>query len=111
MCSSDLNSTLASLQVAPARVVVRNTGGRAEIGWTQARVARVKVTIETPEGVVVRTASNAATQPGEQTVLWDGKAGSRKPVAGGRYIVRVTATNELGVVSLTQPLTVRRVKR
>jgi phosphodiester glycosidase/flagellar hook capping protein FlgD len=106
-----VNSTLASLQVAPARVVVRNTGGRAEIRWTQARVARVKVTIETPEGVVVRTASNAATQPGEQTVLWDGKAGSRKPVAGGRYIVRVTATNELGVVSLTQPLTVRRVKR
>ena len=106
-----VNSTLASLQVAPARVVVRNTGGRAEIRWTQARVARVKVTIETPEGVVVRTASNAATQPGEQTVLWDGKAGSRKPVAGGRYIVRVTATNEFGVVSLTQPLTVRRVKR
>jgi hypothetical protein len=106
-----VNSTLASLQVAPARVVVRNTGGRAEIRWTQARVARVKVTIETPEGVVVRTASNAATQPGEQTVLWDGKAGSRKPVAGGRYVARVTATNELGVVSLTQPLTVRRVKR
>jgi Phosphodiester glycosidase/FlgD Ig-like domain len=106
-----VNSTLASLRVSPARVVVRSSGGRAEIRWAQARSARVKVTIETPEGIVVRTVSNAATQPGEQTVLWDGKAGNRKPVAGGRYVARVTATNELGVVSLTQPLTVRRVKR
>jgi hypothetical protein len=106
-----VNSTLASLRVSPARVVVRNTGGRAEIRWAQARGARVKVTIETPEGIVVRTMSNAATQPGEQTVIWDGKAGNRKPVAGGRYVARVSATNELGVVSLAQPLTVRRVKR
>jgi Phosphodiester glycosidase/FlgD Ig-like domain len=105
-----VNSTLASLQVTPARIVVRSTGGRAEIRWTQARVARVKVTIETPEGIVVRTVSNAATQPGAQTVVWDGKAGTRKPVAGGRYVARVTATNELGAVSLAQPLTVRRVK-
>ena len=106
-----VNSTLASLRVSPVRVVVRNTGGRAEIRWAQARVARVKVTIETPEGIVVRTVSNAATQPGEQALFWDGMAGNRKPVAGGRYVARVAATNELGVVSLAQPLTVRRVKR
>ena len=106
-----VNSTLASLRVSPVRVVVRNTGGRAEIRWAQARVARVKVTIETPEGIVVRTVSNAATQPGEQALFWDGKAGNRKPVAGGRYVARVAATNELGVVSLAQPLIVRRVKR
>jgi len=31
-------------------------------------------------------------------------------VAGGRYVVRLAATNELGSVSLTQPLTVSRVK-
>jgi hypothetical protein len=29
-------------------------------------------------------------------------------VAGGRYVVRVAATNELGLVSLTQAITVRR---
>jgi hypothetical protein len=104
-----VNSTLASLRVSPARVVVRKTGGRADIRWSQARAARVKVAVETPEGIVVRTISNAATQPGETAVVWDGRAGNRKPVAGGRYVVRVTATNELGSVSLTQPLTVRRV--
>jgi hypothetical protein len=104
-----VNSTLGSLRVAPLRVVVRKTGGNAEIGWSQARAARIRVTVETPQGIVVRTVSNAALTAGEQAVLWDGRAGNRKPVAGGRYIVRVTSTNELGVVSLTQPITVRRV--
>jgi hypothetical protein len=32
-------------------------------------------------------------------------------VGTGRYLVKVTATNELGAVSLTQLLTVRRVAR
>jgi Phosphodiester glycosidase/FlgD Ig-like domain len=105
-----VNSTLASLRVVPARVVVRPSGGRADIGWTQARAARVRVTIETPEGIVVRTVANGALEAGEQTVSWDGRRANRKPVAGGRYVVRVTATNELGAVSLTQPLTVRRAQ-
>ena len=105
-----VNSTLAALRVAPALVVVRKAGGKAEFRWSQARAARVKVSIETPEGIVVRTVSNGPLQPGLQTAAWDGLAGNRKPVAGGRYVARVTATNELGVVSLTQPLTVRRVK-
>jgi exopolysaccharide biosynthesis protein len=106
-----VNSTLGSLRVAPARVVVRPTGGRLDVRWAQARAARVKVTIETHEGVVVRTVSNTPLQPGEQAAIWDGRGGNRKPVAGGRYVARVTATNELGAVSLTQPLTVRRVAR
>ncbi len=106
-----VNSTLASLRVAPSRVVVRPTGGRVDITWAQARAARVRVTIETPEGVVVRTVTSAQLQAGGQTVIWDGRGGNRKPVPGGRYVARVTATNELGAVSLTQRLTVRRVAR
>ena len=106
-----VNSTLASLRVAPARVVVRPAGGRVDIRWTQARAARAKVTIETAEGIVVRTVSNTSVPAGEQAVIWDGRAGNRKPVGTGRYVVRVTATNELGVVSLTQFVTVRRVAR
>jgi Phosphodiester glycosidase/FlgD Ig-like domain len=104
-----VNSTLGSLDVAPLRVVVRKAGGRTEIGWSQARAARVKVTVETPEAIVVRTVTNATLPAGQQTVIWDGRAGNRKPVGGGRYVVRVAATNELGVVSLAQAITVRRV--
>ena len=103
-----VNSTLASLRVAPKRVVVRPTGGSTSIQWTQARTARVKVTIETPEGIVVRTVASSTLQAGAQSVSWDGRAGTRKLVAGGAYVARVTATNELGAVSLTQALTVRR---
>ena len=106
-----VNSTLGSLRVAPTRVVVRPTGGRADIRWSQARAARVKVTIESPEGVIVRTVKSAPLQPGEQAVTWDGRGANRKPVAGGALLARVTATNELGAVSLTQPLTVRRAVR
>jgi exopolysaccharide biosynthesis protein len=106
-----VNSTLASLRVAPARIVVRPTGGRAELRWAQARAARVKVTIETPEGIVVRTVTNAARQAGEQALTWDGRGGNRRPVGGGRYVVRVSAANELGTVSLTRAVSVRRVQR
>ena len=106
-----VNSTLASLRVSPARVVVRPSGGRADIRWTQARPARVRITVETREGVVVRNVTNVSLEAGEQTVTWDGRGSNRKPVAGGRYVARVTATNELGAVSLTQMLTVRRAAR
>jgi hypothetical protein len=106
-----VNTTLASLRVAPARVVVRNSGGRAEVRWMLARAARVRVTVETPEGFVVRTVASRPLQAGEQTVTWDGRAGTRRPVGGGPYVVRVSATNELGTVALTQLVTVRRVSR
>jgi exopolysaccharide biosynthesis protein len=105
-----VNSTIGFLRVAPARVVVRPTGGNASIRWTQTRAARVKVTVETPEGVVVRTVANSSLAPGEQVAAWDGLGASRKPVAGGAYLVKVSAANELGAVSLAQQITVRRVK-
>jgi hypothetical protein len=106
-----VNSTLASLRVAPARVVVRKAGGKATIGWSQTRAARVKVTIETRQGIVVRTVASGPLAAGEQRVVWDGRSRRGKAVAGGRYVVRVTATNEIGVVSLTQPISVRRLTR
>jgi hypothetical protein len=104
-----VNSTLGSLR-APSRIVVRNSGGKAEIRWVQARDARTKVTIESPEGVLVRTVANTSTPAGEQVVVWDGRGANRKPVGGGRFVVRVAATNELGTVSLARDLIVRRVK-
>jgi exopolysaccharide biosynthesis protein len=105
-----VNSTLGSLGVVPSRVLLCRRGGKVEVRWSQSRAARVRVTIETPAGLVVRRVWNAALQPGEQSVLWDGRSRKGAPVANGRYIVRVTATNELGSVVLTHHLTIRRVK-
>ena len=104
-----VNSTLGFLKLEPARLVLPKSGGRtAAIRWTQARAARVKVTIETGEGILVRTVANQRFEAGAQAVSWDGRASWGKLAFGGRYVVRVVATNELGSVSLTQQLIVRR---
>lgn len=53
-------------------------------GAAHTRAARVRVTIETRAGVVVRRVLNRAFRPGEQSVVWDGRSGHRKPAASGR---------------------------
>ena len=105
-----VNSTLGFLQV-PDRVLLRRKGGRATIQWTQARAARVRVTVETPEGILVRTVSAGRFEPGTPQATWNGRLANGKLAAGGRYVVRVAATNELGTVELDEALTVRRVAR
>ncbi len=106
-----VNSTLGFLRVEPTTVVVRRTGGTASVRWTQTRAARVRVTVETAEGVVLRTVAARRLEAGEQTVAWNGKLTSGKPAAGGRYVVVLTATNELGTVVLERTLTVRRAAK
>jgi hypothetical protein len=104
-----VNSTIGFLRVTPSRLVLRPAGGSSPISWTQTRSARVKVTIETQQGIVLRTVLAATLPAGEQSASWDGRTQRGKLVGTGRYVVRVAATNELGSVSLTQFLTVRRV--
>jgi hypothetical protein len=103
-----VNSTLGFLRVEPTRLFLPPSGRNAAIQWTQARAARVKVTIETSEGILVRTVVSQRLEPGQQSIVWNGRAGNGKLVSGGRYVVRVAATNELSSVSLTQLVTVRR---
>jgi hypothetical protein len=106
-----VNSTIGFLRVTPGRLVLRRTSGRsAPIRWAQTRAARVKVTVETRDGIVLRTVTSARLEGGEQTANWNGRSQNGKLVGSGRYVVRVTATNELGAVSLTKPLVVRRAK-
>jgi hypothetical protein len=103
-----VNSTLGFLRVAPARLVLRRVGANAAIRWTQTRAARVKVTVETVDGVLIRVPASRRLEPGEQAVVWNGRQASGKLAAGGRYVVTVEATNELGTMTLEQELTVRR---
>ena len=65
--------------------------------------------METIEGVLIRVTALRRFEPGEQAVVWNGRQASGKLAAGGRYLVRVAATNELGTVTLEQPLIVRRI--
>ena len=103
-----VNSTLGFLRLEPVRLVLPPGGRSAAIRWTQARVARVKVTLETVDGIVLRTLAQRRLEPGDQAVIWDGRLRDGKLAASGRYGVRVEASNELGAVALEQQLTVRR---
>ncbi len=104
-----MNTTLGFLRVAPSKLVLRRTSGRsAPISWQQASAARVRVTVETHDGAVVRTVAKGTLEPGEQFASWNGRAKNGKRVRDGSYVVRVRATNDLGSVSLTRPLVVRR---
>jgi phosphodiester glycosidase/flagellar hook capping protein FlgD len=106
-----VNSTLGFLRITPTRLVLPPAGGSATIGWTQSRAARVRVTVETPEGVLIRTVAARRFEPGTPAVAWNGRLPSGKLAAGGRYVVRVRATNEVGTVDLSGPLAVRRTAK
>jgi hypothetical protein len=106
-----VNSTLGFLRLQPGRLFLPPSGRNAAIQWTQARAARVKVTVETSDGILVRTVVSQRYGPGGQTAVWNGRMDNGKLVSGGRYVVRVTATNELGAVSLEQQLNVRRTAK
>ena len=73
--------------------------------------ARARVTVETPDGIVIRTAAARRFEPGTPAVVWNGRLANGKLAPGGRYVVRVTATNEVGTVDLTGLLTVRRTAK
>jgi flagellar hook assembly protein FlgD len=106
-----VNTTIGFLRVDPARLVLRAKGGNAAIRWTQARAARVRVTVETPEGIVLRTVSAGRFEPGTPVATWNGRLANGKLASSGRYVVRVMATNDLGSVELDGGLVVRRIAR
>jgi hypothetical protein len=97
--------------VRPERNVLRlpPEGGSVKILWKLTRQARVGVTVSTPGGTVVRAFSRLLYPAGDASVTWNGLGRDKKPVKGGRYIVRVTAVNALGISEQAKPLIVRRV--
>jgi hypothetical protein len=106
-----VNSTLGFLRIEPGRVLLPPAGGKVKFGWTQARAARVRVTVETPEGILIRTVSAGHFEAGTPSATWNGRLASGKLVPGGRYVVRVSATNDVGTVELEGRLTVRRIAK
>jgi flagellar hook assembly protein FlgD len=101
-----LNDTLAGLSVQPTSLYLRH--GLLVATYTLAHPARVTVTVATASGIVVRRLLRASLQPGPQTVSWNGRRGGGALAFGGRYVVRVSATNEFGRVDLVQPFTAHR---
>lgn len=105
-----VNSTLGYLRVQPRTLVLPPAGGRnATVSWSQERAGRVVVTLESKSGIAVRRIASRRFEPGVASVVWNGRLkGGRLPF-GGMYRIRVAARNEVGTVSLDEPLRIRRV--
>jgi hypothetical protein len=102
-----LNNTLGNLRVPPKAYV----DGRRKIAlasFTVTHAATVTTTVETQRGVVVRRLSRRKLSPGTFSLTWNGRDSHRRLVVSRRYVVRVSARNQYGPVSLAANVTVRR---
>ena len=104
-----VNTTLGFVRLEKKVLRLPPRGAAIGIQWKLARPARVGVTVEAADGAVVRTFSRRLLPAGDGAVTWDGLGRGRKPVKGGRYVVRVSAVNTLGRTEQTAPLEVRRL--
>ena len=104
-----VNSTIGFLRVAPRTLLLPPRGRDLGIRWTQTRAARVRVQVETPQGILLRTVAQTTYPAGTVSVVWNGIRKDGRPAYGGLYKVVVTAQNGMGSVSLEQPLRIRRV--
>jgi Phosphodiester glycosidase len=88
-----LNTTLGFL-------TARAAGRSLTATYKLARPARVTARSETPGGAVVRALPAKSLDTGTASTSWRG--------APGRYVLSVTATNDIGSVEQTAPFTLRR---
>ena len=82
--------------------------GSAAIRFTLARTAKVRLSIETRNGVLVRALGAVAFQPGARSIVWDGTLPHGTRAYGGIYVAHVFATSEVGTSDVAVPFAFRR---
>jgi hypothetical protein len=87
-----LDNTLGFLRVGRNARTVR---------VTLTRGATIRVTVETRSGGILRTVARGPRPAGNVTVRWNGRDGRGKKVRRGTYVVKVSATSELGLSQLS----------
>jgi hypothetical protein len=87
-----LDTTLGFLHVG---------AGARTIGFTLTRDANIRVTVETRSSGILRTVARGRRSAGTVTVRWNGRDGRGRKVRRGAYVVRVSATSELGLSQLS----------
>ncbi|HXV34751.1 MAG TPA: phosphodiester glycosidase family protein [Gaiellaceae bacterium] len=102
-----VNKTLGHLRLSRAPVRVRPpTAGRLDISVRLTRSARLTVAVLGTDGKVRRTVFAGEAAPGTKRWRWNARTGSGRVAPPGSYVVRVTARNEIGAVSLRRPVRV-----
>jgi hypothetical protein len=87
-----LDDTLGFLRVGANARTIR---------FTLTREANVRVTVETRSDGILRTVAKGRRPLGTVTVRWNGRDGRGKKVRRGTYVVKVSATSELGLSQLS----------
>jgi hypothetical protein len=105
------DTTLESVAVAPAVLRLPPKGAQLTVGFRLRYGADAVLHVETPLGFSVWTVAKRGLGAGPQSFVWDGRGGGpgRPLVDSGRYVARVTATNQYGAVELERAFAVRRV--
>ena len=81
---------------------------RATVRFTLSRPAKVRLRIETRNGVIVRTLTAASLPAGAQALVWDGRLPHGTRAYGGTYVAHVFATSEFGISDLAGQFAFRR---
>jgi hypothetical protein len=87
---------------------LRVSNGAIGVAFTLMRDAKVRVTIETRSGGILRTIATGSRPAGPVTASWNGRDGRGKRVRRGSYVVHVAATSPVGLSELRAPLRIRR---
>ena len=87
---------------------LRVGNGARRFSFTLTRDARIRATIESRYGGILRTVATGSRPAGTVTVAWNGRDGRRKRVKRGSYVVHVAATSTVGLSELREPFSISR---
>ena len=73
--STVVNRVLAEVTAAPSVLRVPPRGGAVTFGWRQTEPARIRVSVERPNGTAVRRLVDARLEAGPASAVWDGLDG------------------------------------
>jgi hypothetical protein len=106
-----LNKTLGFLTLDRSIMRVRpRRGGHLRIGFRLAHRADVSVSIRRRGGALVRRlVSRSDLGAGDYAVVWDGRNRFGRVVRSGTFVVRVRASNGLGLAGLNRRVRVVRI--
>ena len=82
--------------------------GSATVRFTLSRPAKVRLQVETKNGVIVRALPAASLPAGAQSLSWDGRLPHGTRAYGGTYVAHVFATSALGTADLAGQFSFRR---
>jgi phosphodiester glycosidase len=84
------------------------TIGKASVGFTLGRAARVRVAVETKGGLAIDTVHEDDYAAGTWKVTWDGEIAGGAHASSNTYVAHVYATTATGTSSLAVPFRYRR---